>query len=111
MILITSCFLTLAGLYTCVGSNSAGVARVSAYLTVLEYDLREPPIILGVKQNEDSLECQIQNANQKDTTWTLNGTFVRKATYFTPIEVVNVQFLRTFSTIFISENFLLESLF
>lgn len=75
------------GVYTCIGKNSAGLNRVSVRLNVIKYDLREPPIILTVLQNENTLECQIQNANQKDTSWKLNDTLIRKSTYLTPIEV------------------------
>ena len=74
------------GEYTCIGKNSGGSNRISVVLNVIKFDLREPPIILSVKQRDNSLECQMQNANQKETTWKYNST-TWKSTYLKPIEV------------------------
>ena len=76
------------GDYTCIGTNTAREYNdVTVRLTVIKYDLREPPIIRTVVQNEITLECQIQNANQDDTIWTINTTVIRTNTNLTPIGV------------------------
>jgi hypothetical protein len=76
------------GLYTCIGQNSAGIVRKTVNLNVIKFDLSEPPIIREVKLRDgNSLECLIQNADQKDTTWKVNGVFIAKSTFLSPTEV------------------------